>query len=155
MLMPPKRSKRCRKPHHGSPCSASCFAPDFPCPKRNYLHFNTVILMHRMPPHIGPWSGRLGCSPLCGRPPFLRLNQSLAVSGGEETKHIGADDVSRPVRIFLARTTAAHDSCVLILNIDRFRSSPAVRGVSVLPFPWANPNPPSLSATSELARHQM
>src|SRR5260370_11380365 len=85
----------------------------------------------------------------------LRLNHSLSVSGGEETKHIGAGDVSRPVCIFLARTTAAHESCVLILNIDRFRSSPAARGVSVLPFAWANPNPPSLSATSQLARHQM
>jgi hypothetical protein len=83
------------------------------------------------------------------------LNHSLSVSGGEETKHIGAGDVSRPVCIFLARTTAAHDSCVLILNMDRFRASPAARGVSVLPFASANPNPPSLSATSELARHQM
>jgi len=85
----------------------------------------------------------------------LRLNHSLSVSGGEETKHIGAGNVSRPVCIFLARTTVAHDSCVLILNIDRFRSSSAARDVSVLPFAWANPNPPSLSATSELARHQM
>jgi hypothetical protein len=22
-----------------------CFAPDFPCPKRNYLHFNIVICL--------------------------------------------------------------------------------------------------------------
>lgn len=47
----------------------------------------------------------------------LRLDHGPSVSGGEETKHIGAGDVSRPVCIFLARTTAAHDSCVLILNI--------------------------------------
>jgi len=60
-----------------------------------------------------------------------------------------------PVCIFLTRTAAAHDLSVLILNIDRFRSSLAACGVSVLPFAWANLNPPSLSATSGLARHQM
>src|ERR1700674_4378451 len=86
----------------------------------------------------------------------LRFNHSVTVCfsrAGDKT--IPGREMFLAPLVFPDRKYRLQPPPAPILNIDRFRSSPVARGVSVLPFAWANPNPPSLSATSEPARHQM